>query len=322
MPRTMTSMPTLPSMKRLTRPDAPLRSHRITERDLAILRAIARYRFMSSEQVFQHLAIFDPSTSHQGVLRRLQWLYYVGALDRPVQQALICGAFAPLVYAVGREGARLLADAGRPVDAHLQWQLKNSRATAPFILHTLETTSAMLLFARDCRAGQLRLLDHFDQISLFPQDTQKLDDPFRLRATIQHADKSLALSVIPDRLISIVRPDQHRYNLALEIDRSTMSVSARRIAKSSFARKIMAYHAAWKEGRHKTQWGMQGFRVATVVPSEPRIAHILEAQRTITGNTVGALFLYTTIANLQARGPLAPIWITSERDGVSLMERT
>ena len=318
----MTPMPTMPSMKRLTRPNAPLRSHRITERDLAILRAIARYRFMSSEQVFQYLATFDPSTSHQGVLRRLQWLYYVSALDRPAHQALICGAFASLVYGLGREGARLLADAGQPVDAHLHWTLKNERATAPFLLHTLETTSTMLLFERHCRAAQLRLLDHADQILLFPADTQKLDDPYRLRATIQHDNKSLALSVIPDRLISIVRPDNHRYNLAVEVDRSTMSVSARRITKSSFARKIMAYHAAWKDGRHKAQWGMQGFRVATIVPSEARISHSLDAQRTITGNTVGALFLYTTTERLHARGPLAPIWMTSDRDGVSLMERT
>lgn len=318
----MTSMPTMPSMRRLTRPATPLRSHRITERDLTILHAIARYRFMSSEQVVLHLASLDPSTSHQGVLRRLQWCYYAGFLDRPAQQALICGAFAPIIYALGQEGARLLADAGQPVDAHLQWQLKNSRATTLFLHHTLATTSTMLLFERDCRAAGLRLLDHHDQIPLFPADTQKLDDPFRLRATIQHDNKSLALTVIPDRLISIVRPDNHRYNLALEIDRGTMSVSARRIAKSSFARKIMAYHAAWKEGRHKTQWGMQGFRVATIVPSEARIAHILDAQRTITGNTVGALFLYSSSERLHAHGPLAPIWITSERDGVSLMERT
>ena len=66
---------------------------------------------------------------------------------------------------------------------------------------------------------------------------------------------------------------------------------------------------------------MQGFRVATIVPSEKRIEHMLDAQRQITGNTVSALFLYTTNARLEESGPLAPIWITSEANGISLIER-
>lgn len=310
----------MPSMKRLTRPATPPRSHRITPRDLVILHAIAAYRFMSSEQVYQYLTISDPTTSHQQVRRRLQWLYYTGALDRPAHQALICGTFSHLIYGLGRDGARLIAEAGQPVDAHLQWMLKNARATAPFILHTLATTGTMLAFERDCRAAQLHLLDHHDQLALFPVETQGLDDPFRLRVTIKQDNKPMTLSAIPDRLISIVRSDNHRYNFCLEIDRGTMSVAARRVAKSSFARKIMAYHAAWKDGRHKLQWSMQGFRVATIAPSEKRIEHMLAAQRKITENTVAALFVYTTAARLEAEGPLAPIWQTSEHDGISLID--
>ena len=67
----MKTMQTIPSMKRLTRPATPPRSHRITERDLAILRAVAAYRFMSSEQVVNYLTIFDPTTSHQQILRKV-----------------------------------------------------------------------------------------------------------------------------------------------------------------------------------------------------------------------------------------------------------
>ncbi len=101
-----------------------------------------------------------------------------------------------------------------------------------------------------------------------------------------------------------------------------MSVAARRMAKSSIARKLMTYRAAWEAGRHRHQWGMQGFRVATITSSESRIAHMLAAQRKITGNSAHALFLYTTATRLHAEGPLAPIWQSSEATGICLMERT
>src|SRR5262249_14365233 len=141
-------------------------------------------------------------------------------------------------------------------------------------------------------------------------------DPFRLRVTVQYEGRSVALNVIPDRLISLVLPDNRRHNACVEQDRATMSIAARRLSgKSSFGRKIRAYFAAWQDERHRDQWGFQGFRVLTITSSEARIKGMLTLQRKITNNRAAAMFLYTTPERLAQRSAFAPIWISADGDG-------
>jgi hypothetical protein len=228
-----------------------------------------------------------------------------------------------LVYGLGREGARAIADAAPQIDPHLEWSIKNARATTPHIVHTLETTEAMLHLERGCRErGDLSLIDHHDLIPYFPAPTRELADPFRLRVTVQHDGQPVALNAIPDRLVSLVLPDNRRHNFCIEIDRATMSIAARRLSgKSSFGRKLRAYFAAWQQDRHREQWGFQGFRVLSVVPSEHRIKGMLTVQRKVTSNRAAAMFLYTTPERLAERGAFAPIWISADGDRQSLASR-
>lgn len=317
----MRCMQTLtPHLKRLSRPDNPP-PFRITDRDVEILKLVARFRFLNSDQIVRYLTMLDGSTSHQQVLRRLAGLFYRQYLDRPRLQHLQLSSFSHLVYGLGREGARAIADNAPHINPHLEWAAKNARATTPHIVHTLETTEAMLHFERACRErGDVHLLDHHELIPYFPAATRELADPFRLRVTVQHEGKPVALNAIPDRLVSIVLPDNRRHNFCIEIDRATMSVAARRLTgKSSFARKLHAYYAAWQQDRHCAQWGFQGFRVLTVTPSEKRIAGVLTVQRKITSNRAGAMFLYTTPQRLAEHGAFAPIWISANGDGERLL---
>jgi hypothetical protein len=310
-----------PQLKRLSRPDNPP-PFRITDRDIDILRVIARFRFMTSEQVARYLTMGDPTTSHQHVLRRLQLLFYHSHLDRPGHQHLQLSTFSHLVYGLGRKGAHAIADAAPHINPHLEWATKNARASTPHILHTLETTEAMLHLERACRnRGDIRLLDHHDLIPYFPAATRELPDPFRLRVTVQYEGRPVPLNAIPDRLLSLVLPDNRRYNFCIEIDRATMSVAARRLSgKSSFGRKVRAYFAAWQEDRHREQWAFQGFRVLTVTPSESRIKGMLTVQRKITKNRAAAMFLYTTPERLALHGAFAPIWISADGDGQRLLQ--
>jgi len=309
-------------MKRLTRPDTPSRSFRLTERDGEIIRAVARWRFMTSDQIVRYLTVLDGTTSHQQVLRRLALLFYYHYLDRPAHQHLQLGTLSHLIYGLGREGARLLAGAGDAVDPHLEWASKNSRASSPHLMHSIETTETMLAFDRACRErGDLRLLDHHRLLPAFPAATRELKHPFRLRATIVRGSQSLALNVVPDRVFAIVRSDNRPFNFCLETDRARMSVTARRLTgKSSYARKLTAFFAAWQQDAHRIQWNMHGFRCLSVVPSEKRIQNMIALQRSITSNRLSALFLYTTPERIAARGPLAPIWISSDADGITLLE--
>lgn len=324
MPRyTEERMQTLtPQLKRLSRPANP-RPFRITDRDLEIIRAVARYRFMTSEQIVRYLTMLDPSTSGDNVLRRLQLLFYHSYLDRPQHQHLQLSAFGHLVYGLGRDGARVIADDASHINPNLEWSSKNARATTPHIVHTLETTDAILEFLRACRVRtDVGLLDHHELIPYLPAATRGLADPFRLRVTVQHDGNAVALNAIPDRLVSLVLSDNRRHNFCIEIDRATMSVAARRLSgKSSFGRKVRAYFAAWEQDRHRDQWGFQGFRVLTVTPSESRIKGMLTVQRRITNGRAAAMFLYTTPQRLADYGAFAPIWMSTDGDGISVLER-
>ena len=332
----MLTMTSTTPIKRLSRPAHP-RSFRITERDSAIVRAVARWRFMSSDQIIRFLTglssedlsavLKQKPWAFQQILRRLFLLSSHHYLDLPPHQIMQLAAFAPFVYGLGREGARLLAERGDHVDPRLQWTTKNSRATSVFLMHTLDTTEFMLACDRACRdRSDVRLIDQPDLLPHFPAATQDLDDPLRLRVTVKRDVKHVPLNVIPDRVFSFAYPDNTGHHFALEIDRGTMDVGHRSkrlhlTGKSTFKRKHLAYFEAWKQHRHREQWGFRGFRVLTVTPSETRIHNMIDAQRQITNDAAGGLFLYSTPERIAAEGPLGPAWVNAAGERVPLFER-
>lgn len=310
---TLTSMLTkpLPLPKRLTRPDTPP-PFRLTERDVAIIRAVARWRFLTSQQVIRFLSISDPATSHQQVLRRLQGLYAHSFLDRPVHQQLQLHAFAHLAYGLGRNGARLLADIGDPIESRADWLTKNKRASAEFLLHTLETAETMIAIESDCRVhGALSLVEQHQLLPYFPEKTRALRDPFRCRVTVRlpQVTAPLTIGVVPDRLFSLMHETATRHNFALELDRGTMKVNAKTFGGTSFRRKLLGYYHLWRGRKHQELWGFQSFRILTVTTSEKRIATMRAVQREVTAGAASGLFLYSTADLLAAHGALGDAWI-------------
>lgn len=312
-----------PQLKRLSRPEEPRGRFQLTERDVEIVRFIARVRFASLQQIVDYLALTEPTTSYQQVSRRVMGLFDRSYIERPEQQYLQLRTSSSLVYGLGKQGAHLLAAAGFPIDPHLQWAGKSSRASNVHINHTIETTEALLAFEKACRAlPGYRFLDHADLLTTFPAPTRQLHDPFRLRITVQDGFKAVPLNVIPDRLCAIARPDGKRHNFPLEIDRANMSVDARTLTgKSSYRRKLTAYFAAWEQAKHAEQWAMQSFRVLSIVPSHARIENMLTMQvEKVTHGRVPNLFLYTTPQRIAEHGALSPIWRSAERDNISIIE--
>lgn len=301
----------LPLPKRLTRPQTPP-PFRLTERDIAIIRALARWRFLTSDQVVRYLSIHDPATSHQQVLRRLQGLYALGYLDRPRHQQLHLHAFAHLAYGLGRNGARLLAELGDAIDSRADWLTKNKRASAEFLMHTLETAEAMLAIERGCHAvDALTLVEQHDLLPYFPDKTRALRDPFRCRVSVRvpQTTAPLTIGVVPDRLFSLVHESATRRNYALELDRGTMKVNAKTFGGTSFRRKILGYYHLWRERKHADLWGFQSFRILTITTSEKRIETMRAVQREVTDKAANGLFLYSTPHLIAAHGALGDAWI-------------
>jgi hypothetical protein len=313
--------PSIARLPRLRRVEAP-KPFQLPARDVAIVHAVARFRFLSSVQIARCVG-----GSHQQILRRLRLLFDHAYLDRPAAQLLqlthvLETGNQPLIYGLGRAGARLMADHGDTQADKLDWTTKNTPATALFLAHTIETADAMIAFDSACKMNaDVALIDHHALIPFMPEATRKARDPFRCRVSISlpHQREALMLSVIPDRLFSLRFANDTRFNFALELDRGTMDIASRTlVGKSSIRRKLIGYHQAWLQKRHTERWGFQSFRVLMLTPSEKRLQNMLAEQQTVVGGKGSNLFLFSTPDRVASLGALGPAWVSGKGAAVVL----
>src|SRR6185436_13805259 len=124
---------------------APVRRMVLTSRDIELLRAVHRHRFLRSTHL---VALADGS--RQAVLRRLQLLFHHGYVERPVFQLdWYTGGSQPLVYALGKRGAKAIAAAGWRSGVCLD--SKNRSLSRVFLHHTLAVADVMVAFEVACR---------------------------------------------------------------------------------------------------------------------------------------------------------------------------
>jgi hypothetical protein len=284
-------------------------SFRITERDIQLLAAVARFRFLFSEQ----LQRIDGG-SGRGVRNRLLHLARAGYLMRV--QSNVTMSFA---YGLANTGARLLAARGFGVNHRLDWSDRNER-TQFFLAHTTQIADVLLYFER-AAAGVAQLRDHHELMS-GSGSVIGIANSGALRVPVSPRHRPLVVPIIPDRLFGLTYPDTTTHHFALELDRGTMDIWANRlVGKSSFRRKLIGYTTAREQRRFADMWGFKSFRVLTVTTSEDRIAHMLDAQRRATPQCPAGFFLYSTLQRLAQHGALGPAWSTSKGGHVSLGHR-
>jgi hypothetical protein len=336
---TMTLAPLKP-LKRLTRP-AQSQGFMCTDRDLELMALLARFRFLSSDQLIRFCAgltareyaeqLHQTPWAFQVYLRRLHLMWAHGFLIRPERQRNDVVAFgnAPLIYGLSRMGAMLLKERGKHVDANLDFAAQQ-RVSRQWLVHTVETAEAVLAFDLSCRRiATVQLIDHDALRPYMPASRRAMPKPFVLRAALQKDRAGESDAVIPDRLIALetMQPptetkdeigEVHEQSdesplrlLALEIDRGTVS-------GKKFTRRLQRYHAAWRADLHETQWGSKSLRVCTISPSWQRLENLIAAQQAaISGGS--NLFCFSTPELIAERGALGSSWITGKGATVSLL---
>lgn len=306
--------------KRLQRPETPP-PLQLTERDQHLVRLVAAYRFADSDQLFRFVSLSQP-TSHQKIRRRLQALHSHRFLNRPLSQHVQLAGLAPLVYSIGTRGLRLLRSSSEPIDQRALWAAKASRtATQSFLNHALGVTETMLNFAAAANMHtHVVLIDQPTLVQNFPEATRALEHPTRLRLTLKDGFETLAISLVPDRLLALDYRDGRR-PFALEFDTGSEPIVSQKLTKSSFGKKLRGYLAAYDQGRFRSQWGFERLRILTVTCSETRIKGMLDALHDISGGRLSQMFVFTTAKRLIEHGALSPIWISTDGDAVSLLPK-
>ena len=324
----MQAMTVSPIERRYLRRENPP-SFRVTPRVLAILDALRRYGLLTSQQ----LARLDGG-SHQKVLRILQLCFDHKLVDRPgaTQFSPLSPFFdhRPLVYALSRKGALALASAGVDVNTRLDRTTRNRRAV--LIEHSIAVAEVLFGIQSACAThGAVHLADQHALVTSMPTTTQEMRKPLRVKTSVHPADfphlrrllkEQVEIGVEPDRLFALALPDKTGWTFGLELDRATERVIPKRLTGTSILKKQLGYTAAWQSGKFVELWGssFKAFRCLFITTAgEARIRTMIDAQNQV-GSPTG-LFLYTTTSRLADKGALAPIWISSKRDGVALLDR-
>jgi predicted transcriptional regulator len=238
------------------------RRHRFTkpplvlqDRDREIVRLVADYRVVSSEEI---QALIEGSD--QTILRRLQKLYHAGFLDRPRRQ--IGRGNSKLVYALGQRGAKLMAEqiGGSP---NRDWSEENRQLTAQFLEHALMVSRFRAVITLACRQrADVELAD-------WRQGRELWDE-----AVVEHADWRERIPVCPDAYFAVRLVNEpeggNRIHLFLEADRSTMTVKR-------FVSKMRGYWHYWRSEQPRERFGFRNFVVLTITRSHARASNLCQA---------------------------------------------
>lgn len=219
------TVPQSPTTRRSRFKRAHAKPMRLTEDDLAIIRHIARHRFLRSTRLTRLM----PHRSYKKLVERLGALYHNGYLDRPRAQLdyYATAGSAPIVYALGNAGALVLAERDGMDLAQVDWTWKNRSVDRLYINHTLLTADVMVSALNvPERRPDVRLIDANTILAAAPDSIRAASNPFKLTSRVHHAGKAVDLAVIPDAVLGLdFTAERKRKYFFLEADRATMPIA-------------------------------------------------------------------------------------------------
>ena len=287
----------------------PASAIQLTDRDAQILKALHRYRFLTTD----HIQALTGTESRWGMNKRLRLLYDNKYIDRPKAQAAIFSRAAkrPTVYALGNKGAALLSERFRiAMPAEVYWTEKNRRVRERHIEHTLGISDFMIEMETLCRASRHhQFIDQDEILARSPLQTRKAKYPFRWKTQIVDDGKRHDIMILPDQIFGIRHSDGRERFYFVEIDRGTMPVSRRDIRQTSFIRKVLSYADTFERELAQRRFGISGFQVLTVTTSIERIQTIQRAIGNFQDTSFSAnTFLFRAKAETQASFPFKTEW--------------
>lgn len=311
-----------PYRPRRTRSDNPP-PFQLTDRDLDILRAVARYRFLDSGHIRQLIAGSD-----KNIANRLKGLFEHAYLDRPECQYDFYrpgGGSSLAVYALSDKGARILNHHdGHASGPRVSWAHKNRQVGRPFLEHTLAISEFAIGLSVAVAANPVvDLCDGPELVTRLPATTREAAKPYRLSVPVTFKSTRQTIGIEPDYTFSIGFPAAgRRAYFLVEIDRGTMPVERSDITQSSMLRKFLAYGAVWRSKLHTQAFGWRNFRVLVVTANTERAQNMREVLKQFTGGRGSPLFWFTDREALDATNTLEHTWIDGEGQQRCLLPRS
>lgn len=281
---------------------------RLTEDDIAIIRHIARHRFLRSTHIADLVGRSIDRTND-----RLCHLFHAGYVDRPRAQLdyYPTKGSAPMVYALADRGARLLSEQGEAKLEQVDWARKNREAGRPFIEHQLEIADFEVAAQLAAEGLGHRYANAEDITSNPPAAAGSTwGDPFALRVTVSHQGLRHDIGLVPDIAFVIDLQTGARRNFLVEIDRGTMPIARADFSQTSIERKLRSYLSAYASRLFERNFGWKSLRALFVTRDDHRVRSMIEALRSIQSPSApgSSLFLFASRDTLRAADPLTAHW--------------
>lgn len=291
----------------------------LTARDLALLRHVARHRFISSARL---IALDGGNASN--VLARLRALFDHRYLDRPIAQLnhLAVTGPLPMVYGLWPRGAALLREQGEDVP-RVDWAENNRRAGIAFIQHTTAVADFMSRVEVGCRGSSraIELIPEPRILAASPEPTRAAREP--LRWTVEGSVGGRSLSVVPDTLFGLAYDagaDRFDTYFIFEMDRGTIPIERAGQDHRSIRHKLQAYYEGWRVQQHIRQLGIPNIRVLFLTNSPTRAEHMRRVQEDVTRGAGSGFFLFGDQQSLGTGCPLEYRWTNGRGEQVRLVD--
>lgn len=248
----------------------------LTDRDLAILRALYRYRYLRTTQL---VALLRPK-SEKRLIERLGDLYHeAGLIDRPAAQWRRYDArYQPLIHELSPKGLWYLETCGPLPARAVTFVRKDRTGTTPQFDHSMMIVDALVeTEIATLAANDQRFVPVDEILARAPEETRLAKKPLAIPVTIRPNRHLPALEaafntqVIPDALYGIeyLIAGEKRYRFfVLECEhRNPKSRSTAKL--SSLALKRAAYEAVLQEGSFRDVYGVPNLALRLVEKGMP-----------------------------------------------------
>lgn len=231
---------------------------RIQERDIAILKDIARYRFLTADQI---LRLHFPKGSDSYCNTRLMYLFHKPhrLLNREVLPVEYGKGSPKLVYSLTKKGSDFLKTHGfnthmTDQKAHKQKLLKSEYRKHEIAINEFRISVEMAVKKQGWEIEQwISEVDFKDPAILHPM-------------RVYYSERGINIPVAPDGFFSIYNPSSQRRALFfLEVDRGTMDHTRFRL------KKIRGFHLFGEEWR-----GIETFRKYKDYPHTYRVLVVVD----------------------------------------------
>jgi len=241
----------------------------MTDRDVEILKALNRYRYMRTGQI--HSLLFPNTETKQPAARRLRNLYHHQFVSRATPYVKLGQPMPEIAYYLGRKGRALLRDQGVVV----KYYRKSSEIKYQFLNHALAISEFRVALERAVEDLDNLILDRFIPDFEMKKEASAYAGRRRylLCTEITHPAYQKTFIVHPDALIKIdLRKDEKSAPLLLflEVDQGTEGMERIRD-------KMTGYMLAIRQGIFRHYGGDAPVLVLFQAHNEKRAQVIFEA---------------------------------------------